>query len=473
MIMRNWLLLVMLLLPLAVLGQSVNRQELQRTNAVLRNDLAGKTNTFIRGLRLPDLTASRPAVINPSGYVTNAPGTADSTTFLRGDNTLAVPPVPVINVTTNFLFFSTNFYVQNTIVSNYFTTNVFNDTYASNYFVTNIYQFSSTTNFYMSNIINNDTYISNFYVTNILVDNTYVSNYYATNLFLSTNVFVTNSFVAGIATNANQFGPSVTLTLKDGVQVTNLNTRGGTNFGTVAFQSDAGITTGDGTTYGSVGFLDASTGNFLTETWTNVTQQVTNVFETPWPVGLGWCYQVASSNGFMVRWTNGPCGGAGVSTNVDYINNYYSSNIFNNYSTFNKPVTITTNLYVNVVVVTNLYGSLTTIASNAATAQIDFSPGVGTTHYQVTNLANNITLNLTNLYLDTFGPRDAWIYFECDSSSHTVTVSTNGITTGTRVSWGFNSTTNGATSFTVTNRARLNLVRNRAGVISAAYEHQQ
>lgn len=155
-------------------------------------------------------------------------------------------------------------------------------------------------------------------------------------------------------------------------------------------------------------------------------------------------------------------------------------NFFLNYTRTTKnlqlpsSVEALSNFNANIIVETNIYGSLTTIASNASTAQIDFTPGVGTTHYQMTNMANAVTLQLTNLYLDTYGPRDVWVYFETDSTgSRNVTVSTNGITTGTRITWGFNSTTNGATSFTVTNRARLNLVRNRAGVISAAYEFQQ
>ena len=449
---------------LFVTSISTNPNQFGASVTLTLKDGAQLTNLTARGLTLPTLTASRPAILNASGNLTNATGTPDGTKFLRDDGTLAVP---AISITTNFLFFSTNFYIQNTTVSNYFQTNVFNDTYASNYFVTNIYQFATTTNFYMSNIINNDTYISNFYLTNILVDNTYVSNYYTTNLFLSTNLYYTNLFLTSIATNANQFGPSVTLTLKNGVMETNVAAYGLTNFGTAPIQSDAGLNTGDGTTYGMVGFLDASTAKYLVETWTNVTFNITNVYDTPWPVGIGWCYQIASSNGFLVKWTNGPC----VNTNatvVQVITNLFVDNI-----TIQKGGTFVGTQFVNITVVTNLYGSTTFIASNAASFQLDFTPGVGTTHYQMTNMANAFTIQLTNLYTDTYGPRDAWFYFETDGTARTVTVSTNGLTTGTRISWGFNSITNGATSFTVTNRARLNLVRNRAGVISAAYEFQQ
>lgn len=112
---------------------------------------------------------------------------------------------------------------------------------------------------------------------------------------------------------------------------------------------------------------------------------------------------------------------------------------------------------------------LSSIASNASTAQIDFS--TTTTHYECTNLANAITLQLTNT--GTSAPKDVWVYLRTDGTARNVTVSTNGITTGLRVSWGFNSATNGATSFTATNRVRLNLARVLGGELHAAYEHGQ
>lgn len=58
------------------------------------------TNLSIRGVTLPNVSPSLPAIINAHGDVTNAPGTADTTTFLRGDNTLAVPAYPAAADTT-------------------------------------------------------------------------------------------------------------------------------------------------------------------------------------------------------------------------------------------------------------------------------------------------------------------------------------------------------------------------------------
>ncbi len=199
------------------------------------------TNTTLRGLTLPSLTASRPPYINASGNLTNATGTPDGTKFLRDDGVLAVPA----------------------------------------------------------------------------------------------------GGATSIYTNPNQFGASVILTLKDGVQTTNASMRGATNFGTAPMQSDAGYTSGDGTEYGQIGFLDASTGNLLVETWTNVSFNVTNVYNTPWPVGLGWCYQVASSNGFMIHWTNGPCGGAGASGSFWFD----GTAILPNSTTSSVPVAATTAFY--------------------------------------------------------------------------------------------------------------------------------
>lgn len=408
------------------------------------------TNTVMLGTRL----GGSPIATNldVEGYLnlghTNR-FTDDGTQLLRDG--LPITSTTIQNITTNFLFFSTNFFINNSYVSNYFVTNVFNNTTASNYFVTNIYQFPTTTNFYITNIINNDNlYISNFYQTNLIVNDTFVSNYFTTNLFWSTNVYITNALQGGYI--ASQNGRGTNTLLVDAV----LNNPQVVGPLTVSDTNVAGI-------------ILTGSNNVSEISWQlAASARGTNYFRIDWGAGgVGNTFSVHSvttlgpTNFFVL--TNGTAAG----TNEGTINYFFSSNIFT------KPVTIQTNLTVNTVIVTNLYGSTTYIASNASSAQIDFSPGNGTTHYTVTNLANALTLQLTNLYLDTFGPRDAWIYIETDGNSRTVTVSTNGITTGTRISWGFNSTTNGATSFTVTNRARLNLVRNRAGVISAAYEHQQ
>lgn len=370
-----------------------------------------------------------------------------------------------------------------------------------------------------------------------------------------------------VVTNANQFGPSVTLTLKDGVQLTN----------PVVYGSVELLGTGNG----EISFLDDTTGKWFAQSVTNVQQSVTNVFVGTWPLAPGWCWQLQSTNNYIVRYTNGPCGGVATWTNdfentltaasvvdilapgyralassgkVSYYNPgtfemfddmgnnalvadtvglfgftgptlafsvngestfpvYLQPAIADGYTPFKLDTPGVAHTFSNLLEVANngtakawidfdgalslsgqtnrfgvsaaglllkdgvplvpLYGSLANIDGGDTSAQIDFSPAVGTTHYQCTNLSGNLTLQITNLYTETYGPRDIWVYIETDGTPRNITVSTNGITTGTRVSWGFNSVTNGATSFTATNRVRLNLARNRAGVVSAAYEHQQ
>lgn len=95
-------------------------------------------------------------------------------------------------------------------------------------------------------------------------------------------------------------------------------TSGGSNITASGSVSANGLVSSNGiTSLGSAnGFLeldDATSGKAYVTSITNVSQNVTNVYVNPWPVGLGWCWQVASSNGFMVRWTNGPCGSGSAS----------------------------------------------------------------------------------------------------------------------------------------------------------------
>lgn len=116
-------------------------------------------------------------------------------------------------ITTNNVVYGSNYYYNNTYVSNYFETNILNNTVVSNYFFdfiyyTNIYQ----TNVTVEQYISNDTYVSNTIITNIFND-TYVSNYFETNLFPTTYVYVTNTiggaFIAnlgGMGTNTAFFG---------------------------------------------------------------------------------------------------------------------------------------------------------------------------------------------------------------------------------------------------------------------------
>ncbi len=97
-----------------------------------------------------------------------------------------------LTIVTNFYFYTTNLYVNNSVVSNYFVTNVFNNVLVSNWFNTNIFVTNQYSQFYSTNVVNNNSYISNFYQTNI-IQNTYNSNYFATNIFVTT---VTNATVA-------------------------------------------------------------------------------------------------------------------------------------------------------------------------------------------------------------------------------------------------------------------------------------
>lgn len=101
---------------------------------------------------------------------------------------------------------------------------------------------------------------------------------------------------------------------------------------------------------------------------------------------------------------------------------------------------------------------VTAILSNAASAQIDFRQGnfqytnginVGTADYEVKNLANALTLNLTNLVPGVVRR----VFITTDGTARAITVSTNGITSQTRLSYDFTSITNGASTFTATNRA--------------------
>lgn len=66
---------------------------------------------------------------------------------------------------------------------------------------------------------------------------------------------------------------------------------------------------------GVFSFFNPATAKHWAHAPTNVTQNITNFYDSPWPTVLGGCWQVASSNavgsGFEVRWTNGPCGGSG------------------------------------------------------------------------------------------------------------------------------------------------------------------
>jgi hypothetical protein len=102
------------------------------------------------------------------------------------------------------------------------------------------------------------------------------------------------------------------------------------------------------------------------------------------------------------------------------------------------------------ITVTN---SQTLIASNATTAQVDFTT---TPDYVSTDVMRaNLSLQLTNLVA---GREVAvWLTGDTNANDRTVSVVTNGITAGCKIRWNFNSLTNGTSDFTVTNNMRAEL----------------
>lgn len=97
--------------------------------------------------------------------------------------------------------------------------------------------------------------------------------------------------------------------------------------------------------------------------------------------------------------------------------------------------------------------SVTFIASNATTAQLDFST---TPDYISTDVMRaNLSLQLTNLIQG----RTVTVYLTGDTNANprTVTVSTNGMTGANVIRWNFNTPTNGTSDFTVTNGMRAEL----------------
>lgn len=139
-----------------------------------------------------------------------------------------------ILITTNYNYYPETFITNNTVLSNYWTTNIFTDTYVSNYFLdyefftntfytnvyyTNVLTYTFPTNYYFTNIVNNDTYVSNYFWTNVF-STAYFSNYYYytnyvlnaytnyyTNTFLVSGPYIAN--LAGLGTNVGLVGLTV------------------------------------------------------------------------------------------------------------------------------------------------------------------------------------------------------------------------------------------------------------------------
>jgi len=120
----------------------------------------------------------------------------------------------------------------------------------------------------------------------------------------------------------------------------------------------------------------------------------------------------------------------------------------------------------------------TTIASNVTTAQIDFRQGVfqftngiatGSRIYEVKNLANALTLQLTNLVPGVVRE----VLITTDGTARNISISTNGITKQTRISYPLNLVTNGSYAMPVTNRARVNMLAAPSGEVEVTWTYFQ
>jgi len=171
---------------------------------------SGATNKNITWNQLKDAIGTNPATVTILNnlYVSNAFFTNLTVLNEFHGKTSFITNLYLVNANTNFYLFNTNIYTSDTTVSNYFTTNVFNNSYVSNFFNTNVYvtnfptSYITVTNFYQT-----DEYVSNFFNTNIFVNNSYVSNYFVTNIFPTYTI--SSNFTYNVAwplTNATLYG---------------------------------------------------------------------------------------------------------------------------------------------------------------------------------------------------------------------------------------------------------------------------
>lgn len=146
-----------------------------------------------------------------NAYVTNITATTEIVTNLTVNNEYVTNLYATyVNPVTNFYFYSTNLYLTDNYVSNYFVTNVFSDTFVSNYLFTNVFITNQyTTNLYSTNVVVNNSYVSNFWQTNILVTDTYVSNFFTTNFFTTFVTNIYNTFNNINLTNATLYGQTL------------------------------------------------------------------------------------------------------------------------------------------------------------------------------------------------------------------------------------------------------------------------
>ena len=121
---------------------------------------------------------------------------------------------------------------------------------------------------------------------------------------------------------------------------------------------------------------------------------------------------------------------------------------------------------------------VTIIASNATTAQVDFRQGpfaytnglvIGTRDYQVIQLNGNITFQLTNVVP---GVRRE-IFVVADGTARQFSISTNGLTSQTRIDYDLSLSTNGSYAMSITNRAKILLVPRPQGEVEINVTYYQ
>ena len=200
---------------------------------------SGSTNKNISWNQLKDAIGTNPATVTILNnlYVSNVFSTNIYSSNIYATNitvnefhgkTSFITNLFLTQEITNYFLFSTNIYqsyptyVNNSYVSNYFQTNVFQNTYMSNYFntnqylyLTNIYFFS--TNLTVTNFYGGDTYVSNFFNTNVFVVDNTVSNFFATNIYNTINISSNYTYqYSQIQTNPVFYGTGLVLPWTDG-----------------------------------------------------------------------------------------------------------------------------------------------------------------------------------------------------------------------------------------------------------------
>lgn len=120
-----------------------------------------------------------------------------------------LPAGTTVNITSNYTVFGPNYYTNQTIVNEYWTTNVLLDQSVSNYFYTYAPSFNYYTNLSITNYISQDTYVSNVVIQQITT-NTTLNTYYSTNITLVVTNNYTNTIGGEFIANQGGFGTNTT-----------------------------------------------------------------------------------------------------------------------------------------------------------------------------------------------------------------------------------------------------------------------